>query len=98
MINVFSQEAITSVAVFSFGHQVAYKEGILRTRVQEEIFFLNDLMEKEFFWGDSITKNNCIDKMIDMEIFKRIKNSQTLQEHIIVLILFNNFLSLNKIG
>ena len=65
---------MAAVALFSFGFQVAFKEGVSCIRVQEEIDFLYALFKREFFFGYQQNKDNLIKKMKKTNVFKRNNN------------------------
>lgn len=48
LLNTFASEAIMISALASFGHQIAWKEGVDKKRLFEENYFLINLFEKEF--------------------------------------------------
>jgi len=47
-LNFLYQEAIISVCLLSFGHQIAFNEGVKLERLMEEFIFLSNLLSFEF--------------------------------------------------
>jgi len=54
LMHTFLLEAITACALHSFGHQLAYKEGITIERLWEETEFLMRLFYKEYIIRETI--------------------------------------------
>ena len=48
LVSAFSNEAKGAIAIFSFGYQIAYKEGVNFLRFEEEFNFISSLLKREF--------------------------------------------------
>lgn len=69
LLNTFASEAIMISALASFGHQIAWKEGVDKKRLLEENYFLINLFENEFL----LNKN-------EEETFQKLVKYQVVSE------------------
>lgn len=70
LVHVFFEEAICCCALNSFGHQIAYKEGLGINRLWEETEFLLSLLNKELFVRITLNSQQKLNDLIERMAFR----------------------------
>ena len=73
LMNALSIEAKGAISIFSFGYQIAYKEGVSFSRFEEEVIFINKLLKREFF--DFTHSEEIFDSMLKYELIEKFESN-----------------------
>jgi glycerol-3-phosphate O-acyltransferase len=73
IMQFFTLESMLAVSLFGFGHQVAWKEGIKKTKLYEQIQFISDLLSEEYVIEEKFTTFEDFDRVL-----KRMVQNQTV--------------------
>lgn len=72
LLNTFADEGFLACALVAFGHHIAWKEGIDKKRLEEEYFFLSQILSREFIIERK--PEDVISKMKHLEVIKEENN------------------------
>ena len=66
LMHVFANEAFCACAISSFGHQMAWKEGVPQERLFEECLFLVRLFKNELVLKEQVTDKKSFDRLMEL--------------------------------
>ena len=82
LLNTFASEAIMISALASFGHQIAWKEGVDKKRLFEEHYFLINMFENEFLLDKN--QEETYQKLVKHQVVSEVKEGVKVRDDLMI--------------